>query len=92
MSLHPQRGVPLVKVQPWITLSDETIYIIRRDKVITMTEIKDESLVKIHKNYENKLNSVNNTQFEFEPVMNIEKARKSFEELYSSKDTSRTQD
>lgn len=40
-----------IKVKPWIELSDDDFYIIKMDKIITMTESKDERLISIYKSY-----------------------------------------
>ena len=40
-----------IKVKPWLELPDEDIFMIRLDKVITMTECKDQKLIKIYKQY-----------------------------------------
>ena len=37
-----------IKVKPWIELSEEDFYMITLDKVITMTESKDEKLIEIY--------------------------------------------
>ena len=40
-----------VKVKPWITTSDDDIFIVKLDKIITMTETKDEKLINIYNSY-----------------------------------------
>ena len=40
-----------VKVTPWMELSEEDMFVLRMDKVITMTECKDKKLIKIYKQY-----------------------------------------
>ena len=40
-----------IKVTPWMELSEEDMYVLRMDKVITMTECKDQKLIKIYKQY-----------------------------------------
>lgn len=83
-----KNSFPFVKIVPWITLTDSKTHIIRRDNVITMTEIKEDALIKIHKRY------VNDASFE-EPhlkpntsqVIKIDDARKSLEELFNQKES-----
>lgn len=85
--VNPRSNSPLVKVLPWIHLSDESTYIIRRKDVITMTEVKDPSIVKIHKKYINDLNHIPNNENKSSTigyVNNIHDARKSLEKLYQS--------
>ena len=43
----------IVKVKPWITSSDDDIFIVRLDKIITMTEVKDAKLIGIYNSYLN---------------------------------------
>ena len=40
-----------IKVTPWMELSEEDMFVLRMDKVITMTECKDQKLIKIYKQY-----------------------------------------
>ena len=48
--LHSQHGIH-VKVKSWIEMSSDDIFIIKPEKVITMTETHDENLIEIYKNY-----------------------------------------
>ena len=36
-----------VKIKPWMELADDDMFIFRTDKIITMTEIKDQKILKI---------------------------------------------
>ena len=40
-----------IKVKPWMDLSTDDIFMIRLDKVMTMTETTDEKLIEIYNNY-----------------------------------------
>ena len=40
-----------VKIKPWIEVSDDDLHIIKFEKVITMTEIKNTSLIETYKEY-----------------------------------------
>lgn len=40
-----------IKVKPWIELSDDDFFIVRYEKIITMTESKDQKLIDIYTNY-----------------------------------------
>ena len=46
-------GGTFVKVKPWMELPDEDIFIIRLDKVITMTESNDKKLINLYNHYIN---------------------------------------
>ncbi len=83
-------GNQLVKITPWIELSDEDIFMIKPDRVVTMTESKDKRLIAIYNNYLN-----NDTSHVFNHassqvgitdemgyVSSVGEARKKLEELY----------
>ncbi len=38
----------IIKIKPWIDLSTDDFFIIRPDKVITMTETKDKNLIEMY--------------------------------------------
>ena len=40
-----------IKIKPWIELSDDDFFIIRQDKIITMTETKERKLIDIYTQY-----------------------------------------
>ena len=40
-----------IKVKPWIELSEDDIFLITSDKIITMTESKDNKLIEIYNNF-----------------------------------------
>ena len=44
-------GGSMIKVKPWMNMTDETMFIIRLDKVITMIESKDQKLIDVYNNY-----------------------------------------
>jgi hypothetical protein len=44
MTLH-------VKIKPWMELSDDDIFIITLDKIITITESKDEKIINLYNNF-----------------------------------------
>jgi hypothetical protein len=44
-------GNSYLKMQSWMQLTEEDMFIIKLDKVITMTEISDEKLISIYQNY-----------------------------------------
>ena len=50
--LHPQSNqLSYIKVTPWMDMSDEDMYVLKMDKVITMAECEDKKLIKIYKQY-----------------------------------------
>ena len=40
-----------VKIKPWMELADDDMFIFHMDKIITMTEIKDDKIIKIYQRY-----------------------------------------
>ena len=51
-----------VKIKPWMDLADDDMFVFRTDKIITMTEIKDDKIIKIYQRYveeENEDNQIN---------------------------------
>jgi hypothetical protein len=84
-----------VKVKSWMELSDDDFFIVRPDKIITMTETKDENLIEIYNNYieDNDSIEVHTPSGKVKPsskmgyVSSVEEARKSLEDLYNLKDT-----
>ena len=98
--LSPFGGISYVKVTPWMEMSDEDMFVLRMDKIITMTECNDEKLINIYKQYveeseneglgvfkptDNKVKL--NSQLGF--ISSVEKKRESLEKLFkeNSKDT-----
>ena len=79
-----------VKIKPWMELSDDDLYLIKMDKIITMTEISDKQMISFYERYLNddevdivldgKVSISNNEQLGF--VSTVEDARKKLEELY----------
>ena len=91
----PKLGVPVAKVNPWINLTEETTFIINRDKVITMTEIKDGVMIKMHRRYVKEQNKSSN-QTMITPNMgyisSISDARVSLEKIYNSNKITKNQE
>jgi len=84
-----------IKVKSWMELSSDDFFIIRPDKIITMTETKDKNLIEVYNNYIEDNNSieVHTPSGKVKPsskmgyVSSVEEARKSLENLYNLKDT-----
>ena len=50
--LHPQSNqLNYIKVTPWMSMTEEDMFVLRMDKVITMTECHDKKLISIYKQY-----------------------------------------
>jgi len=84
-----------IKVKSWMELSSDDFFIIRPDKIITMTETKDKNLIEVYNNYieDNDSIEVHTPSGKVKPsskmgyVSSVEEARKSLENLYNLKDT-----
>jgi hypothetical protein len=88
-SMTDSTGGSYVKIKPWIEMSSDDMFLIKLDKVITMTETKDIKLIQLYEHY------VNNDSIEvYKPagevkpspsmgyVSSVKEARKKLENLY----------
>ena len=83
-----------VKIKPWMELADDDMFIFHMDKIITMTEIKDEKITKIYQRYveeENEdITKLLPSGGEVKPdqrmgyVSSVEDARKSLESIFKN--------
>jgi hypothetical protein len=90
-----QRGM-FVKAKSWIETSNDDIFIIRMDKIITMTETKDDKLIAIYENYicgndEDIIDAISSSvSGKVKPsskmgyISSVKDARKKLEDLYKS--------
>ena len=92
-----------IKVKPWMDLSNDDIFMIRLDKVMTMSETTDEKLIQIYNDYikdeeeedsaESFNISIKKSDGSVKPsskmgyLSTVEEARVSLEELYKLEDT-----
>ena len=85
--LHNGTG-QYVKIKPWLELPEEDLYLIKPDKIITMSEVKDKQVIHFYERYLNDENVeiVIDGQVELKDQMGyistVEKSRKLLEELY----------
>ena len=80
-------AVSAIKVEPWMTMGDDSMMIINMDKVITITEVKDEQVLCIYNKYlRDKDRETNQTKIKEEMgfLSTISEARVSLEKLYKS--------
>ena len=96
---HPTGA--MMKVKPWMELVDDKLFVMKADKIITMTETEDENIIRIYKNYifeaeeEEELTQPSNDDYlgsakldtKMGYLCSVEDARKLFEELYKLEDT-----
>jgi len=77
-----------VKIKPWMEIPSDDFFVIKLDKVITMTEVKDESTIEFYERYlrddnidievDGKVNISDKMGF----ISTVEDARKSLEKLF----------
>ena len=77
-----------VKIKPWLEIPEEDIFLLKYDKIITMTEVKNEQMIQFYDRYL----SDNDFDFEIDGRVNlsdhmgllstVEDARKKLEDIY----------
>ena len=79
-----------VKVRPWMELPSDDFFMVKLDKIITMTETTDRKLIDIYTKYLNDEDSIDvyrssgevKVSNEMGYISSVEDARKKLEELY----------
>lgn len=82
-----QLGLSTIKVSPWIKFSDEDMFVMDMEKIITMTEITDRDLIKMHQKFvreKNKKSNKSQLTSKMGYLSSIADARISLEKLYKS--------
>ena len=88
------RGMTL-RVKPWMEIPDDEFFIVKLDKIITMTEVKDESMIEFYNSYleEDSTEDLSNPSSHKTKLTNkmgyvstVEEAREMLENLYKLKD------
>ena len=90
MELINEKEKSYVKVRPWMELPSDDFFMIKLDKIITMTETTDKKLIDIYTKYLNNDNSIDvykpmgevKVSNEMGYISSVEDARKKLEELY----------
>ena len=80
-------GVNAMKVEPWISMGDDSMILIDMNKVITITEVKDEQILCIYNKYlRDKDRDSNQTKVNENMgfLASIAEARVNLEKLYKS--------
>jgi hypothetical protein len=84
-----------LRVSPWMEIPSDDIFIVKLDKIITMTEVKDEDIIMFYNRYlqeseEDDESSFGSNQTKLTNKMgyvsSVEDARKLLEDLYKLKD------
>tara|TARA_R100000027_G_scaffold24615_1_gene17933 strand:- start:330 stop:635 length:306 start_codon:yes stop_codon:yes gene_type:complete len=81
-----------VKVKPWMELATDSMYVIKYDKIVTMTEVKENKMIQFYDKY------LNEEEFDWEEdgktkitdkmgyISSVKDAREVLEKLYKLKD------
>jgi hypothetical protein len=94
MKTFNHHGTSLMKIKPWVEMSTEDIFVIRYDKIITMTETTDQKLIEVYDRYlsddedddegpllKNSSSRVNISQ-KMGYITSVEDARKHLEDMF----------
>ena len=79
-----------VKVKPWLELPDQDLFLIKYDKIITMSEVTDEQMIKFYTRYlsEDDIDIEIDGQVSLNTKMGllttVEDARQSLEKIFKS--------
>ena len=77
-----------VKVKPWLELPDQDLFLIKYDKIITMSEVNDEQMIKFYNRYLNEddidieLDGKVSLNSKMGLLTTVEDARKSLESIF----------
>ena len=90
MELIDKKDVTYVKVRPWMELPNDDFFMVKLDKIITMTETTDRKLIDVYTKYLNDDDSIDVYKSNGEVkvsndmgyISSVEDARKKLEELY----------
>ena len=90
MVSSPKGG--FIKVRKWIEISDDNMFVLKYDKILTMTECKDKKVIAIYNNYieDDDEIEIYKTTGQVQPdasmgfLSTVDDARKKFEELFNN--------
>ena len=90
MELINKKDISYVKVRPWMELPSDDFFMVKLDKIITMTETTDRKLIDVYTKYLNDDDSIDvyksngevKVSNEMGYISSVEDARKKLEELY----------
>ena len=83
-----------VKIKPWMELADDDMFIFKTDKIITMSEVKDQKVIKLYERYieesneEDDMTKLLPSSGEVKPdekmgyISSVEEARQKLEEVW----------
>jgi hypothetical protein len=87
MDIHYNKSASLVRIRPWMEIPKDNFYIIKYDKIITMTEISDKTTINIYRKYLNDEypdNGKVTPTTEMGYICSVEDARKKLEDSFNN--------
>jgi len=76
-----------LKINPWIKFTDDSMFVLNMDRVLTLSEVSDETMLEVYARYlkkKNKDTSENRLSSNMGYLSTVADARISFEKLYKS--------
>ena len=79
-----------VKIKPWLELPDQDLFLIKYDKIVTMSEVTDKNMIKFYTRYLNEddidieMNGKVSLNTKMGLLTTVEDARKSLEKIFKS--------
>ena len=94
--IQSSRG-SFIKVTPWMEMTDDDMFAVKLDKIITMTETNDKKLIQVYKHYIDDIDSENdsmtldmyksggkvNISNKMGYISSVEEARDSLEKIFN---------
>jgi hypothetical protein len=80
-----QIGMQGYKIDPWLKFADDDTFLLDMDKVLTISEVRDEETIEMYHKFlrqQDKKNSKNPLTPEMGYLSSVSEARKRFEKLY----------
>jgi len=85
-----QIGMQGYKLDPWLKFADDDTFLLDMEKVLTISEVRDEETIEMYHKFlkqKNKENDKSSLTPEMGYLSSVSEARKVFEKLYKSQDT-----
>ena len=84
-----QLGMQGYKIDPWLKFADDDTFFLDMEKVLTISEVRDEEMIEMYHKFlrqKNEKNSKNPITKEMGYLSSVTEARKMLEKLYESQD------
>jgi hypothetical protein len=90
-TFHNSQGT-IIKIKPWMEIPDDDFFIIKLDKIITMTETTDQKIINLYSNYieSGSMSEPFQSEGYTKPspkmgyISSVEEARKNLEKIFKS--------